>query len=111
MMQTIRELSVLEGMRRRDGGLLILFGAADCGVCQAIKPKLEMQLAERFVALRQAYVDCNQARPVCAQSGIFSLPVVQVWFNGMKFIEVGRAFSLTSLVADIDRLYQRFDGA
>jgi thioredoxin-like negative regulator of GroEL len=40
------------------------------------------------------YIDCEQLQEICAQRGVFSLPVVQVFFMGQKFIEEMRGFSL-----------------
>jgi thioredoxin-like negative regulator of GroEL len=44
--------------------------------------------------LERVYIDCEQLQEICAQHGVFSLPVVQVFFMGQKFIEEMRGFSL-----------------
>lgn len=92
--------------RRKEGSALLLFGGAHCGVCQALKPKLEAMLADEFPALEGYYLDCQGgASALCAQAGVFSLPVVQVWFGGRKFAEFSRVFSLAQVRDAIARPY------
>jgi hypothetical protein len=43
-------------------------------------------------------IDCEQLQEICAQHGVFSLPVVQVFFMGQKFIEEVRGFSLIAFI-------------
>jgi thioredoxin-like negative regulator of GroEL len=45
-------------------------------------------------AISENPIDCEQLQEICAQHGVFSLPVVQVFFMGQKFIEEMRGFSL-----------------
>lgn len=104
-MQTIDDQAELS--RHRQGAVLLLFGGQACGVCQALKPKLEALLVDEFPALESCYIDCQGAASgLCAQEGVFSLPVVQVWFGGRKFAEFGRVFSLGQLREAIARPYR-----
>lgn len=104
-MQTIDDPAELK--RRKEGAVLLLFGGQDCGVCRALKPRLEAMLAQEFPALEGCYLDCQGGgSALCAQEGIFSLPVVQVWFDGRKFAEFGRVFSLDQLREAIARPYR-----
>lgn len=104
-MQTIHDPAELE--KRKQGAVLLMFGGESCGVCRALKPKLEAMLADEFPALESCYLDCQgAASALCAQEGVFSLPVVQVWFDGRKFAEFGRVFSLGQLREAIERPYR-----
>lgn len=105
LMRTITTAAELD--QARQAGALVMFGGATCSVCAALKPKLEALLAEEFPLLEAVYLDCQgEAETVCAQERIFSLPVVQVWFEGKKFAEMGRSFSLSQLRSEIARPYQ-----
>ncbi|RUM86254.1 MAG: thioredoxin, partial [Candidatus Thioglobus sp.] len=44
-----------------------------------------------------------------AQHGVFSLPVVQVFFMGQKFIEEVRGFSLLALEQEIEKTYAKMN--
>lgn len=104
-MKTINDQTGLN--RLKEGAALLLFGGESCGVCHALKPKLEAMLVEEFPALQGYYLDCQgDASSLCAQQGVFSLPVVQVWFDGRKYAEFGRVFSLNQVREAIARPYQ-----
>ncbi len=105
-MQTISSLDELDQFKQTSEALLVLFGGTNCGVCHSIKPKLEAMVAEQFPKMQQVYVNCHETTDICSQNSIFSLPVVQVYFTGQKFIEEVRSFSLGALVNDIQRPYE-----
>ncbi|PSF09713.1 thioredoxin [Marinobacter fuscus] len=87
--------------------VLLLFGGAHCGVCQAIKPQLKALVAREFPRVTTAYIDCQQAAmALCASQGIFSLPVVQLWFQGQRFAEFARVFSIADIRQALERPYQ-----
>ncbi len=86
--------------------VLLLFGGPQCGVCQAIKPKLERLLAQQYPEISLVYVDCVQSADICAQHGVFSLPVVQLYLQGRLYVERGRSFSLLELGTQIERIYR-----
>jgi thioredoxin-like negative regulator of GroEL len=56
------------------------------------------------------YIDCEQLQEVCAQHGVFSLPVVQVFFMGQKFIKEVRGFSLSDLEQKIQQVFTKMNG-
>jgi thioredoxin-like negative regulator of GroEL len=73
-------------------------------VCQTIKPQIDEKFSDKFPNLEMVYIDCEQLQEVCAQRGVFSLPVVQVFFMGQKFIEEVRGFSLLNLQNKIEKI-------
>jgi thioredoxin-like negative regulator of GroEL len=89
----------------KNPALMVLFGGEHCGVCQAIKPKLEQMVKERYPRFELVYVDCQNTPSVCAQQSVFSLPVVKVFFEGQLFIEKARSFSLSALLQEVERPY------
>ena len=72
---TMEPIGTEQRLRERMGAsaLLVLFGGAHCGVCQAIRPRIERMVAQSFPQVAMAYVDCAEAPAVCAQHGVFSL--------------------------------------
>lgn len=104
-MRTITASTELSQAQARNS--LIMFGGADCSVCSAVKPKIETMLAEDFPRLESIYLDCQgEAATMCAQEGIFSIPVVQVWFEGRKYAEFVRIFSMIDLHKAIAKPYE-----
>lgn len=104
-MQTLTSLEELNELKQTSEALLILYGGTTCGVCDSIKPKLEVMIAENYPKMQQVYVNCHETTDICSQNGIFTLPVVHVYFTGQKFIEEVRSFSLQGLVDSIQRPY------
>ncbi len=102
-MNTLQNQQQLEDLKHGSDVLLVLFGGEHCGVCQTIKPQIEQKFSAQFPDLVMAYIDCEQLQEVCAQCGVFSLPVVQVFFMGQKFIEEVRGFSLLDLQHQIEK--------
>lgn len=103
-MHTIATLEELERLKA-DAALLVLFGGLHCGVCQAVKPKIESLMAQDFPEIALVYVDCEQLNDVCAQHSIFTLPVVKLFIEGQLCLEMARSFSLRELKAQVDRIY------
>ncbi len=104
-MQIINDQAELN--KSKAGAAFLLFGGRDCGVCQTLKPRIEAMLTEEFPDLEGYYIDCHDSGSViCAQERVFSLPLVQVWFDGQKFAEFVRVFSIGQLREAIARPYQ-----
>ncbi|NWN91167.1 thioredoxin family protein [Marinobacter adhaerens] len=85
---------------------LVLYGGESCGVCQAVKPQLEQLVRAEFPELVMAYVDCQASVSVCAARGVFSLPVIHLWFEGQRFAEFARVFSIGDVRAALERPYR-----
>lgn len=97
----------VEDLLAAPGALLLVFGAAHCGVCQAIKPRIEQALAEDGASggIRLVDIDCELAPQACAQHGVFSLPVCRFYLDGRLMLERARVFSLVEMLAEIGRLH------
>jgi thioredoxin-like negative regulator of GroEL len=104
-MEVITDNERLEQLKQQSEALLILFGGRECNVCHAIKPKIEEALAEHFPKMERVYVDCHETTDICSQNGVLSLPTVQVYFTGQRFIELVRTFSVGQLMGQIERPY------
>ncbi|HIM54158.1 MAG TPA: thioredoxin [Gammaproteobacteria bacterium] len=108
-MNQLENQEQLDLLKLEKDAVLILFGGAHCGVCQTIKPQIDKKFLLKFPNLEMVYIDCEQMQEVCAQHGVFSLPVVQVFFMGQKFIEEVRGFSLLALEQEIEKTYAKMN--
>lgn len=86
--------------------VLVLFGAPTCRVCGDIKPHLFEAVKTAYPMMETIYVNCNDEVETCAQRGVFSLPVVQVYLQGQKFVEKVRVFSIGALIDELARPIQ-----
>lgn len=103
-MQTITDIDQLTQLQS-SAAVPILFGGEHCAVCKSLRPQLESILEQQLPGMQAVYIDCEQAAEICAQHGVFSLPVVKAYIDGMKVAEESGAFSIKQLVQTIERPY------
>ncbi|GGE55638.1 thiol reductase thioredoxin [Streptosporangium jomthongense] len=104
-MRVVDSEEALAELVGRSAAALVLYGGESCGVCQAVKPQLERMVRDEYPALVMAYVDCQASAPLCARRGIFTLPVIHLWFQGQRFAEFARVFSIGDVRAALERPY------
>jgi len=104
-MQTVETLEQLDALKQSEDALLILFGGQNCNVCHVIKPQIINLVEAQYPKIKMVYVDCHVTTDVCSQNGVLSLPTLQVFFTGQRFIEEVRTFSLQKVMQDIARPY------
>ncbi len=107
-MQTISTTAQLERLKS-SSVVLALFGGPNCGVCQAIKPKLETLMHQRVPQVALAYIDCEYSPDICGQHSVFSLPAVKLYIEGKPYLEQARCFSLNELTDEIERIYRLWE--
>lgn len=103
---TVTSEEALTELAGTSSAALVLYGGETCGVCQAVKPQLERLARDEFPELVLAYVDCQASSSLCAARGIFSLPVVHLWFQGQRFAEFARVFAIGDVRAALERPYR-----
>lgn len=109
-MKVVESLDQIESMVTK-GAVFILFGGPDCGVCKVLRPQLDILVKEDFPEMESIYVDCEKSPETCAQYGVFSLPVVKVYIEGMLVFEVFGSFSLKQLADSLERPYSMWLGS
>ncbi len=107
-MQNVCSDDELSTLLQSNPAVLLLYGGASCGVCQAIKPpQLERLSSEQFPKLITATLIARHQPVRCVRLSIFSLPVVQLWFEGgQRFAEFARVFSIGEVRAALERPYR-----
>ncbi len=86
-------------------GVLLYFSGRDCGVCDALKPKVESLFGESFPMLKRYYVDAHEFPETAAHYRVFSVPTLIVFLEGKEFVREGRNMSLMALKEKLDRPY------
>ena len=103
-MQEISNIEEFDKLKTT-GAAFILFGGKQCNVCQALRPQLENMLESHYPDISSVYIDCEASPDICAQHGVFTLPVVQFYIDGMKVTEFARSFSIEQLRQSMHRSY------
>ena len=81
---------------------IVHFGAEDCGPCHAIREKI-LLWRRAHPAVGYVYIDTAQFPTLCAQRGVFTVPVVELWADGRLFRRESGCFSLEELLGQAAR--------
>lgn len=103
-MKNVTDIGLIENQVSKNA-VFILFGGEACNVCKNIRPQLTAMLEQNFPDIRSVYVDCEVSPEICAQYGVFSLPVMKVYIEGMLIAEEVGAFSIRQLMQALERPY------
>lgn len=107
-MKTITDIEALRHLQT-NGAVFILFGGSSCNVCKNLRPRLDSMLKQDFPKLQGAYVDCELSAEICAQYGVFSLPVVKAYLGGQLIAEELGSFSIQHLRETLQRPYSLWE--
>ncbi len=101
-LETIASEEALAARLAAPGPLLVYLSRAGCGVCQALRPRVEALLEAAEVP--GAYVDVGALPSVAAQRLVFAVPTLIVFFDGREARRFGRHLDVTELSDLIDQL-------
>ena len=82
----------------------ILFTAPDCGVCTALRPRLEAML-EAFPRLARLQVDCAAVPALARAGGVGALPTLVLAFEGRETARFSRSFAVGQVAEALARPY------
>jgi thioredoxin-like negative regulator of GroEL len=84
---------------------MLYFSGKDCGVCDALKPKIERVFSESFSLLKRYYIDAQSHPGIAAYFTIFSVPALIVFLDGREFVREGRNMSISAVADKLGRPY------
>jgi len=82
-----------------------LFSTPDCAICHALRPKLQTLLSVQFPAIHFVEINSAESPDIAAQYGVFTSPVMIVFFEGKESIRKIRNVSLPELTDWLQRPY------
>ncbi len=81
---------------------LLYLSRPDCGVCQALIPKIEDMILE-FSDLEGRYIDLDQLPEAAGKFSIFTIPGILIFIQGKETIRKARYVSVEELKTEIKR--------
>ena len=105
MSNEIETPEALDTFTREHPIAVVWFSGPDCNVCHALRPKVEALLADEFPKVPLADVDCDRARDLAAQLGVFTIPTAVIWLDGREAQRFARNFSLGEIRDALARPY------
>lgn len=106
-MNTTNSIDELNMMKNKNEMLLIYFGSDSCGVCMAIKPKLE-RLIKKYPNIKLVNVETENSPELSASHNVFTIPVIILYIQGKETIREARIISMEKLEQNISRYYELF---
>ena len=86
---------------------IIYFGSNDCGVCGALKPKVE-ELLTNYPKIKAVQVDVNKSQEIAAFYNIFTIPGILFFIDGKEILREARFISVPDLDNKISRYYNLY---
>lgn len=106
-MKIIDSNEALEKLLKDNEMVLVYFGSENCGVCNAMKPKVE-KILESYPQISSVQVDVEKSLKVSAAYSIFTIPGILVFIEGKEAIREARYISIIDLELKISRYYKLF---
>ena len=101
-MEKISSLTKAEEVVRDYQIVMLYFSRNECGVCDAIRPKVEQLLASR-PRIRAFEINAEETPEAAAQYSIFTIPGILLFILGKESIREARYVSIEELTGRIDR--------
>ncbi len=96
----------IEVLVHNNTAVALYFSGEDCGVCNALKPKIEELFEQKFPFIRRVFLDTKEHLEVAAWLSVFSVPTLIIFIEGKEYIREGRAMSIHLLDEKLTRIYE-----
>ncbi|MBU5675409.1 thioredoxin family protein [Alkaliphilus sp. MSJ-5] len=84
--------------------VLVYFGSKTCGVCSAMKPKVD-EVLKIYPKIKSIQVDVEKSMQLSATYDIFTIPAILVFIEGKETIREARYISMQDIEGKISRYY------
>jgi thiol-disulfide isomerase/thioredoxin len=96
---------VLEKFIEDNEMVLVYFGGENCGVCRAMKPKVE-EILKNYPKVKSVQVEVEKLLQVSVKYNIFTIPGILLFIHGKEAIREARNISIIDLNSKISRYYK-----
>ena len=103
--KTIKSQEELDKILDENLSVLLYFSRKTCNVGEALEPKVQKLLHEKFPKIPFYFIDMDQTPNVAAKYTVFVEPTVIVFFDGKETIKKSRIISIPDLENAIQRIY------
>jgi len=105
MYEIIKSFEEYTETYQNEDAALFYFSHEECNVCKVLKPKIATLIWGDFPKIKLFYVDTREYPDVAAQNGIFTNPVVLIYFQGKEFYRKARNIGIGELQQIIEKPY------
>ena len=87
---------------------LLFFTGSNCGVCVALKPKIDELIRNKFPDVKLQYINTAENMELAAQHLVFTVPTVLILLNSREINRFSRAFGVGQVDEVLGRLFSSF---
>jgi thioredoxin-like negative regulator of GroEL len=95
----------IEQLINTNDALLLYFSGKNCGVCQALMPKIKSSFELNFPKIKQMFINADEYPAISAHFSIFTVPSILIFFEGKECRRESRHISVENLVQSTQRPY------
>jgi thioredoxin-like negative regulator of GroEL len=106
MYKTIKNLDEFNKIIKENLGVLVYYSNETCNVSKVLKPQIIEMLKDKYPEIPFYYVDISETPEISAQSQVFTIPTIIVFFDGRETIRKSRHIGLGELAEAIRRPYE-----
>ena len=88
--------------------VLLYFTSPDCTVCKSLKPKVRDLVKKKFPLMEMEEINIQDSPDIAAAFGVFTIPVILVYFDGKEFLRKVRNTGIYELEKELSRPYSLF---
>lgn len=102
------QIEDIEKEIQSNDAVMLYFSGKNCGVCTALKPKIQSSFQTHFPKIIQIFISASDYPHIAAHFSIFTIPSVLVYFNKKETKRESRHISVDQLVQSTRRPYDLF---
>lgn len=84
---------------------LLYFSRPECGVCKALKPKVEQVIHEEFSRIKMMSIDLDTLAEAAGIYSVFTIPAILLYVEGKETLREARYLSISDFTQKVDRYY------
>lgn len=106
-MDYIKSNEELKSIKEENSMALVYFGSEKCGVCTALKPKVQ-EMLKNYPKIKAVQVDADSSTEMSAANSIFTIPGILMFIDGKEAIREARYISVPDMESKISRYYNMY---
>lgn len=103
-------VDTLKNLIESESAVAVYFSAPNCGVCHALRPKVEALFSTDFRLIKFIHIEIEKSPGISGEFSVFSAPTLLVFFEGKEFLRKVRLMGIQELQRIIQRPYNMLLG-
>jgi thioredoxin-like negative regulator of GroEL len=108
-MEKVNDSSQFDQLIHENIFVLAYFSGLNCGVCQALKPKIEKLVGVSFPSVKLVEVSVNEQPELAARFTVFAIPVILFFVEGKEYIRQARSVDTSVLLQQIEKIVNLYE--